>query len=543
VSVATLALLLQIATGQVEAGLLAVREGRYEEGARLLASAPETARNYDALVALGLARGRLGDLVGAGDAFNQAVVLEPRRREARVERGGLRFLQKQYGEAAQDLQRALGGKEDAYVRDLLGSTLLLAGRTEEALTAWNPLGRPLLKDVEVKGLRHTEDRLVRRELQVVTGGLLEKDQFLETRLRLEETGVFDRVRLRTVPATDKGDVVLEIDLAERHGVGPLPDLVARTLADLVRQRVKPRYDNLLGAGVTVSGEYKWQRTQPTVVAALDMVRPLGLPANLHLEARRARPQYDLDGPLGESPFTLRTRGGSASLRRVLAPRTVGQVGMTFRKRTFSVDREDAPPGTWVGFGGGLEQRFLDTQRVRLDGSTQVFRTADALGSDIAFSELRLRAASSWFLRPREPAPIQKSVLAAQVNGAWGSRGMPLDAMFSPGAASEMPLPLRAHRQKLGGILGRAPLGRSLALVNVEMRQRVLHRKDLQAGLVLFYDGGRVGRTAATGRPIALHDVGAGVRLALKRAVLLRVDFGYGLADGKNALTAGVGQVF
>ena len=115
-------------------------------------------------------------------------------------------------------------------------------------------------------------------------------------------------------------------------------------------------------------------------------------------------------------------------------------------------------------------------------------------------------------------------------------------MFAPGAASEMELPLRAHRQKNGGVLGGAPIARSLALANFEWRQRLLRRKAFQVGYVLFYDGGVMGRTAQGGDE-TLHDVGIGLRLGLRGKLLLRGDWGYGLTDGKNALTAGIGQVF
>jgi hypothetical protein len=537
-----LAMLLQDETGPIEAGLRAVREGRYEEGARLLGEAPEVRKSYDALVALGIARGKLGNLTGAGDALDQAVALEPSRREARVERGGLRFLQKRYAEAALDLRHARDRHpDDVYVRDLLASTLLLAGRPEEALSEWNALDRPRLTHVEIKGLRHASDAWVRRELTVTEARTLEADQFLESRLRLEETGMFDRVQLRPLPM-QAGEVMLEVDVVERHGFGVLPEVVIRGVVDLARKRVRAHYDNLMGSGLRLSGEYRWERTQPTVALGLDMPRPFGLPANLHLEARRSRPMYDLDD-LGEgSAFTLRTRGLDASLRRVISPRTVAELGFRLRDRTFTLDTPDTPQGRILGFHALVDRRILDAWRHRLDASVQAFHTTGALGSDLAFAELRVRSAATVFLRPPEPVPVQKSVFAAQLNWGWGSDGMPLDQMFAPGAASEMVYPLRAHRQKRAGVLGRGPLGRTLSLVNAEMRQRVLNRKDLQIGAVAFYDGGRVGRSA-TGGTTVLHDIGLGLRFGLRRAVVVRFDFARSVTDGKKSLTAGVGQVF
>ena len=52
----------------------------------------------------------------------------------------------------------------------------------------------------------------------------------------------------------------------------------------------------------------------------------------------------------------------------------------------------------------------------------------------------------------------------------------------------------------------------------------------------------MGRTAQGGDQ-TLHDVGIGLRLGLRGKLLLRGDWGHGLTDGKNALTAGIGQVF
>ena len=106
----------------------------------------------------------------------------------------------------------------------------------------------------------------------------------------------------------------------------------------------------------------------------------------------------------------------------------------------------------------------------------------------------------------------------------------------------MDLPLRAHRQKASGVLGRAPISRSIALLNFEWRQRLLRTRVGQVGYVLFYDGGWMGRTARGG-DVTLHDVGVGLRVGVRGATLLRADYGWGLTDGKSSLTAGIGQVF
>ena len=71
---------------------------------------------------------------------------------------------------------------------------------------------------------------------------------------------------------------------------------------------------------------------------------------------------------------------------------------------------------------------------------------------------------------------------------------------------------------------------------------VFRNRRRQMLRILFYDGGVMGRTAQGGDQ-TLHDVGIGLRLGLRGELLLRGDWGHGLTDGKNALTAGIGQVF
>ena len=202
-----------------------------------------TPPTYDGLVALGIAQGREGRTDAAGETLGRAIALDPGRPEALVERGGLRFLQRRYDDAIDDLQAALRIRDDAYARDLLASTLLLTGRNDPAIEEWNRLGKPALGKVRIAGLRHAREPAVRRELTVDEGRRLDVDDYRRTRLRLDETGFFDALEMRPV-VTAPGAVDLEIDVLERHGFGGLPELVGRGVADLTREKVRLRYANL-----------------------------------------------------------------------------------------------------------------------------------------------------------------------------------------------------------------------------------------------------------------------------------------------------------
>ena len=412
----------------------------------------------------------------------------------------------------------------------------LAGRSDEALDDWNRLGEPRLAGLRLGELRHTRPRVVLRELTFAEGALLTRNQIRESRLRLREVGVFDAVRLRPLPNGD-GTAGVEAVLVERHGFGD-PFVVGMRLAgDAVRRQVRLRYDNVGGSGVVVGALWKWQSTQPRVAVGVAWPRPFGLPFKLLLEGEHTRPEYDLDGT-----FRMRLRGVEARMRKVLGPRTVGEVGLLTRDRTFSVARPDAPPGRLSGMVVRLEHRLLDASRHRVEGSIEGFRAIDHLASDLSAARGIAGLRYRWLVSGSDlDAPLPPASLALRVIWGTGGSNPPLDLMFTPGAASEMVWPLRGHRQKEGGVLGSAPIGPTMALVNAEWRQR-LWSGPADVGVVAIYDGLQMTETAQ-GSGSTLHDAGLGLRVTYS-GVVFRIDYCHSLtSDGRSAWTAGLGHVF
>lgn len=530
-----LAALWLAAGGDVEAGLRALEEGRYEDAARLLEQAPPS---YDGLVGLGLACGRLGRTACADTALGRAVALDPGRPEAFVERGGLRFLDQHYDDAIPDLERALRLREDAYARNLLASCLHLSGRPEEALAAWNPLGRPVLRQLEIEGLNQTRAEVARREVVAREGELLRPRDLRETRLRLEQAGVFDRITLRPVPVGEAA-ADLKVILDERHGfAGSWSELVIVSSINAASQRVRLRYANLAGSGVSLGAQYRWQSTRREVSIFGDWPRPFGWPVYLKLSAFNGRQAYDL-----EPADTVRHgKGADVAVRRVVGPTSLLTLTLRYRDRRFSVPRPDAAAGHLFGVEAALDRRLLDTHRQKLDGSLRLLESPDWLGSDVDFGRALASLGYRIFLSKPEGVSIEPSVLAARVLAGWGGSRTPLDEMFAVGGSPEMEYPLRGHPQTSGGVLGRQPLARSLLMANVEWRRRILDKAGGRLGFVLFYDGARVTRTAE-GSAATFHDIGCGFRMTLGGGPVFRMDFGHGLTDGKNALFIGLGQVF
>src|SRR5712692_253098 len=227
-------------------------------------AAPPT---YEELVARGVAAGRSGSHAEAEDALQRAIATAPSRPEARVELAGLRFLEKKYEDAAAGFASALIYQPDPYAREMLAASLHLAGHTEDALKEWNRLGQPRLDQVEIKGLVHTHDPVARRELTLSPESVLDLGAYRETRLRLEELGIFSRIELRPLPK-QPGHVDLEVDLAERHGFGDLLQVGIRSGVYAIRKKVVLRYFDLAGEGINLGLDYKWQKTQPHLTGSI-----------------------------------------------------------------------------------------------------------------------------------------------------------------------------------------------------------------------------------------------------------------------------------
>ena len=493
---------------------------------------------YDSLVASALELGRGEKYAEAGALLDRAIALEPGRPEARTERGGVHFLEGRYEEGAAELRRSLALREDAYARDLLASSLHLAGHELEALSEWNRLGRPALRTVEISGLRKTNDRVARREVGLAEGETLAVGGLRAARRRLEETGVFERVTLRPRPRGD-GTADLEVALAERYGLAHGPaDFLLTTGVNLAWKRLRLRYSNLGGTGVSLGASYRWQENRPEMALQLQWPRPLGLPGTLHLAGFRGEQAYELGGA-----FDMRRRGIDASVRHVLAGGAVASLGLKLRDRSFSAVRPDAPPGLLAGVEGALDARLVETRRHHLDATVRLFGAGRATGSDVGYAQADGELRYEGVMSRLEGLSVERSVLAVRVRGGWATDGLPVDEMYAPGVSPESDLPLRAHPLTHGGALGANPIGRSIVLVNTEWRQRLWHHASWDLGAVAFSDSASVWRPAAGSFSGWLEDVGVGLRVSILAGPTLRIDHAWGLVDGGRTLYIGLSQAF
>lgn len=511
----------------------------YEEPPRLVAEAsPAPAEDYDSLVALGISLGKEGKNAEAAAAFDRAIVLDGARPEARVERGGLRFLERRYTDAVHDLEEALAIRDDGYTRNLLASSYQLGGRTDDALREWNELGQPVLGEITITGLRHIHTGVARRELTVHQGEMLDLGELRESRLRLEQTGVFKKVVLRPVPR-EEGKADLEVALKERHAFGSILEFLGKGAANALTEKVRLTYHGLFGSAINVGGYYRWEKQRPKKSVLLEWARPLWIPFYFRAIADRETQPFEVNGFT-----TMKAEGVEVGARKVVGPRTVIQLGFRTRDRRFSEVRPDTPPGVVRGLSLGLEHNFWESHQRRLDWTLYGFKAGKPLGSDVDYPKAVTSLRYQDILSTPDDTDMEKSVIVARALGAWGSDDTPLDDLFALGVgSSDTDYPLRSYKLRKNGVLGASPMGRTLGLFNIEWRQRLVNHRLFQGGFVLFYDAAHIARTAQGEDQQTFEAVGGGLRLSVRGGVV-RMDYGVSISgDRRRTLTVGFGQTF
>ena len=311
--------------------------------------------------------------------------------------------------------------------------------------------------------------MARRELTVEPGEMLELADLRKSRLRLEEVGVFGKVVLRPV-LREEGKADLEVALKERHAFGGIVEFLGKGAANAITEKVRLTYYGLFGRAINVGGYYRWEKQRPKKSILLEWARPLWIPFYFRTVADRETQPFDVGGPT-----IMKAEGVEVGARRVLGSRTVIQLGFRNRDRQFSDVRADTPPGVVRGLSLGLEHRFWESQRRKLDWSLSGFKAGKPLSSDVEYTKAVTALRYEDILSTPDDTDMEKSVIVARVLGAWGDDDTPLDDLFALGVgSSDVDFPLRSYKLREDGVLGFSPMGRGLGLFNVEWRQRLVN---------------------------------------------------------------------
>jgi outer membrane protein insertion porin family len=119
-----------------------------------------------------------------------------------------------------------------------------------------PLPRSyFVERVEIRGLAHTRADEVRRHLLVAPGDVLDTDRVVLSRLRLLQLGWFSRVETHVERGSEKGLVVLVVDVVERNTLIVTDLIIGSTGPQPIYGGLGLSQQNFLGRGMGLSGAF------------------------------------------------------------------------------------------------------------------------------------------------------------------------------------------------------------------------------------------------------------------------------------------------
>lgn len=467
----------------------------------------------DAMVKEGVRLAEGDDREGARRLFEIASETCPDSAAPWREIAGLHALRSEWAEAAAAARHALSkAPGDPFAARILATALFVQGDADGALAAWNALGEPIVDLLDVAGLDRTRYAVVARLLALDPQSLLSKPALEAARRRLSELPSAQTTRLGYRPGENGRArveaVVLERPLLPSSRVS-LAAIAARAATD---RELAVNLASPSGGGELWTAAWRWWEHRPRVALGLMAPAPFGGVWGVDVSDER---QTYATGP--STAVESRLRAG-------------------FRARSWTARgiRWEAEGGVdrWRGQGRSASlavgvQQWLAADRAVLE--------ARAGGWGGGVNTWTLSLGSEW----RSAVPHAGPVWIARAGlDAVGARA-PLALWPGAGTGQGRDVLLRAHPLLDDGVLRDGPFGRRLAHAGAEWRiWRRLRGTPLRAAPAVFVDTARGWQVPAGFDPRWQVDVGAGVRIGVPGAGVLRADLGRGLRDGSTALSFG-----
>lgn len=436
------------------------------------------------------------------------------------ELAGVRLAQHRFGEAADLAERAVRiDPADGYAWDVLGSSRFVRDDVDGALRAWNVVRRPRLDAVVVDGLERSRYALFARALGLTPNALLRADAFGLARRRAAEWPTVVRAQVALVPQ-DEGWAAATVTVVERrpHPVG-WPAWAVTAANALITREVRVDIPGWSGQGDLWSASWRWRAERPRV--AFELAAPV----------------------LGGLGGVWRV-GGSWAAQRYIGG-AAGAVGSRETRTRAELTRTDwATQALRYEVGAGMDVwdggtrtasaavrvlRTMSRDRVAMSGGARQWWP---LGDGRGFRTGEARLTVSTRDTSRGLASL------ATVGAGAASSAAPRAEWLDAGDLDRESPTLRAHPLAHHGRIDGAAFGRRLVFASVEERRWTPVRAFAAVGVAGFVDTARTWmRIDGSSRTDV--DVGAGVRLRWSGATgILRLDYGHGLRDGADVVTAG-----
>lgn len=419
---------------------------------------------------------------------------------------GVRFKQKRFKEAALFARDSAElDPEDSDNWRLLGASLYLSDKPNEALSAWGRIDEPRIDRIQIEGLRRTRAEIANEVIGLRPRDLLTRETLAAAERRIDELPSASGGRLIYQPASGgRADIVASV--SENRLLEPWLILGLRLGGELAARREAAfRISSPTGRGEALEIGGRFAARRPSAWMALDTPRLGGLPGVVSLRALWDRQTYRLDGiPRSEASVETRRRG-SIDWSHWLNSKSRAGIG-------FGIDRF-GERFTYASINAGLEFRLLE-DRLALVGNGGVWRGA---GEAPAFSDLG--GAVSF----RSAVAPKRFTFSVRLDGRRASAQAPRALYPGAGKGPGRPFLLRSVRLVDDGELIGEVFGRGLGHGSAEIEMNLAKVATARVGLAVFTDWAKPWDTSrGPGAGPSVFAVGAGVRLRVA-AVALRVD--------------------
>jgi hypothetical protein len=429
------------------------------------------------------------------------------------EMAGIHALKEEWRGAADNARHALANDPaDPLASRILGTALFVSDDPDAALTAWNNVGEPAIDLVNVTGLERTRYPVVARQMALRPRELLTRAALDAGRRRLAELPAAQTTRVSYRPG-ENGRAEVDAVVLERSmlpvGVVPLAAAAVRAISD---REIAGAIASPTGGGELWTASWRWWEHRPRVAVGLAVPAPFG-------------GIWRVDG-FGERQSYGSTNGVVEESRKRVAFQVSDWTQAGIRWQVDAGVDAWGPAARAISVGLAAQRRF-DADRLSLEAR------AAGWGGGVHTWNLGLRG--DW----RSAARNEGDVWIGRAGLDLAADGAPLALWPGAGTGQGRDVLLRAHPLLHDGIIREGVFGRRLVHGGAEWRRWLGGRTRLiRVAPAVFIDAARAGGVLPGADARAQFDAGAGLRIALPGAGVVRIDLGRGIRDGSNALSLG-----
>lgn len=452
-----------------------------------------------------------GDKPAARRALEAAAAACPAAAGPWRELAGLDALDGAWSAAAEHARRAVTrDPDDEHAWRVLATAEYLRHDDLAALAAWNRIGEPRIDLVDIKGLGHTRYMVVADAIGIRPKTVLTPDALRLAQRRLLAVPAIAGARVSFRPA-ESGTAQIEASVVE-HARAPTTyaSWLGIGLRAATDRELAATLTNVSGGGDVVAASWRWWPHRPMTAVSYAAPGPGGV---WRIAASRETQTF------GASAFEeTRTRAG-ADISNWIDQRTRVRAGAAIegwsdRPRTAAVS--------------GRVEFWPMVDRLALEGGGTAWR-----GRGVSFGGADV--AARW----RSTSASRGTVWRA--DAGYRAVTAPSPSSIWPGADTgpARDVLLRAHPLVHDGVIRGGVFGRRLAFGAAEVQRWLSSgRQPVRVAPAMFVDIARATRGLPTSTDRTQIDAGAGLRVSLFGMGVLRVDFGHGVRDGRNAFSVG-----